>query len=1032
MARSKIVVLGNRDWRRRCKLRPRMSMPPNTEVPTSKVELSPDLQAALARLATEMEGELEFGELVRSLYATDASVYQAMPLAVAFPKTEEDIVRLIRLAGAEGLSLIPRAAGTSLAGQCVGDGIVVDISRHFTEVLEINVEEGWTRVQPGVIRDELNRMLQPQGLFFSPVTSTSNRAMIGGMIGNNSCGTNSIVYGTTRDHVLELKGFLSDGSPVTFSALSPDELAEKQALKGLEGQLYRHLVDTLGKTEVQAHIREGFPKPTVTRRNTGYALDMMLEAEPFSNRGVQFNFSRLICGSEGTLAFITEAKLHLDALPPPRRVLLAAHFTSIQDCLKATQLAMKHRPFACEMMDKVILDCTKGNRKYRAYRGFIEGDPEGVLLVEFKAEQLEEADHLAAALEKELQANGLGYAYPRIREAEINNVWALRKAGLGLLANIPGDPKAVACIEDTAVAIEDLADYIADFTEMMDSFGQRCVYYAHAGAGELHLRPILNLKSPDDVVDFYRISEESAKLVKKYRGSLSGEHGDGRVRAAFIPLVMGEQNYALFKELKQVWDPRGIFNPGKIVDAKPMDESLRYEPGQATPELDTLMDFSEVGGMLRMAEKCNGSGDCRKLSGSGGTMCPSYQVTRQEKDTTRGRANTLRNFLSREAEPNAFDHEEIREVLKYCLSCKGCTSECPSNVDMSSMKAEFLHQYYQSHGVPFKAKAIARVNKLNKVGAIWPGMTNWMLNGPLSGPLVKGPLGIAREREMPRLAKTTLRKWFRRWKAGKGTPSYHDLRQKGKNSPAGIANRKVVLFVDEFTNFYDVGIGQKAIRLLTGLGYEVEIADHAESGRAAISKGLLPMAKKFANENVRTLSPLVSRETPLIGLEPSAILTFRDEYPRLVDRDLAEKSRSLATHTFLLEEFLDQEVQAGRINAGQFSDAERTLLVHGHCHQKALSGVFPLANALDIPRNYTVQMIPSGCCGMAGSFGYEKDNYELSMQIGELVLFPSVRNADAGTVIVAPGTSCRHQIHDGTQRQALHPVEVLWDAFLHP
>ena len=977
-------------------------------------ETVPALLPQLTQLQAELEGDLFFDQLMRTLYATDASVYREMPLAVAMPKSSDDIKKLIHFAREHHTSLIPRTAGTSLAGQCVGEGIVVDVSKYFTQILEFNKEAGWVRVQPGVIRDELNRFLKPHGLFFSPITSTANRAMIGGMVGNNSCGTTSIVYGSTREHTLELKVILSDGSEAVFGQLSKEEFAEKQQLPGREGELYRDLFKELSDPQNQREIQEHFPKASIHRRNTGYAVDYLLNTDVFSETDQPFDFCKLLCGSEGTLAFTTEIKLHLDPLPDPFDVVVAAHFDSINESMRATQVAMKLQPTACELMDKIILDCTKENIEQNKNRYFVEGDPKAILMIEFRGKTLLEAEEQAYRLIDAFKEAAMGYAYPIIMPENTKSVWSLRSAGLGLLANIPGDKKAVACIEDTAVDIDDLADYIEDFEKIMEKFGQSPVHYAHAGAGEIHLRPILDLKQSKDVDEFYQISEAVAKLVKSYDGSLSGEHGDGRVRAAFIPLMVGESNYALFRRIKKSWDPENIFNPGKIVDAPAMNTFLRYEPDMETPEHDTVFDFSANGGILRAAEKCNGSGDCRKLPASGGTMCPSYMATRNEKDTTRGRANTLREFLTNSSKPNPFDHAEIKEAMDLCISCKGCTSECPSNVDMSSMKAEFLHQYQKSNGIPLRSKAFAYINDLNALGSIIPGVSNFFLSNKLSGRLLKNVLKVAPQRELPLIAKVSLRSWYKK--------NYSKLPR--LTDPI----KTVYLFCDEFTNYNDAEIGVKAIKLLHYLNYDVRIIDHAESGRAAISKGLLERARELADKNVKTFAPLVSKESPLIGIEPSAILSFRDEYPRLVSRELAEDAKKLKRNSQLVEEFLVREMLAGHIEDHQFTDAKKKIALHGHCHQKSLSSLSFTTKLLSLPKNYEVEVIPSGCCGMAGSFGYEAEHYDVSMKIGELVLFPAVRKAGADTIIAAVGTSCRHQIKDGTSRTSYHPVEIMFDA----
>lgn len=975
------------------------------------------LSEQLGILKASLEGELYSDEMMRRVYATDASVYRDLPLAVAMPKGAEDIRQLIHFARSAGTSLIPRTAGTSLAGQCVGDGIVVDTSRYLTQILEVNPDEGWVRVQPGVVRDELNHHLKPYGLFFGPNTSTANRAMIGGMVGNNSCGSYSIVYGTTRDHVLELRAILSDGSEAVFGPLSPASFEAKCALDSLEGAIYRQIRDELSDPQKQQQIREGFPAPAIHRRNTGYAVDTLLAAEIFTPRGEDFNFCKLLAGSEGTLAFITEIKIHVDPLPPAHTGLLCAHFHSVSEALKAVLIAMEHQPRAVELMDKIIMDCTKENLLYQKNRFFLQGDPEAVLIIEAGGETFEEVEDVLSLIARQMEAQGLGYHFPTVFGPNIHKVWDLRKAGLGLLSNVPGDAKPVAVIEDTAVRVQDLPAYIDEFTAMMEGFGQRAVYYAHAGAGELHLRPLLNLKLKKDVDRFHEIGKATAELVKKYKGSLSGEHGDGRVRAEFIPMMVGEENYQLFRRIKGTWDPKHIFNPGKIVDAPPMNAQLRFEPDEPTRQFETFLDFSDTDGILRAVEKCNGSADCRKSHLSGGTMCPSYMATRDEKDTTRARANVLREFLTRSTHKNPFSHEEIYEIMDLCLACKGCTSECPSNVDMTTLKAEFLHQYYKTHGVPMRARAFAGIPRINRLFAPIAGLNNFMLHHPLTSKVIKQVLGFAPQRKVPGIYRQTLRKWYKK----------HRKALAATATEAG-AKGKLYFFCDEFINYNDVPIGITALKLMAHLGYEAILLNHGESGRTYLSKGLLHQARQLAVRNVTLFKDKVNAEMPLVGIEPSAILTFRDEYKRLVPEELKAAAKALAPHALLIDDFLFREVEKGHIHAGQFHAAPRKIKLHGHCHQKALDSTDPTVHLLALPENYEVEEIPSGCCGMAGSFGYEKEHYELSMQIGELVLFPRVREAGEETLIAAPGTSCRHQIADGTGRKALHPVEILWEA----
>jgi FAD/FMN-containing dehydrogenase/Fe-S oxidoreductase len=974
-----------------------------------------EMKVQLDQLANQLEGELFHDITTRTLYATDASAYREIPLAVAIPKSVQDLKKLIAFAREAKTSLIPRTAGTSLAGQVVGNGIVVDVSKYFTGIIELNVEEKWVRVQPGVIRDELNMFLKPHGLFFGPETSTANRAMIGGMIGNNSCGSNSVVYRSTREHLLEVKVLLSDASEAEFKELSIDDFHSKCEGDSLEASIYKSVRSILSNYDNQVEIRKEFPKKSVERRNTGYAIDVLLESAPFTAGEEDFNFCKLIAGSEGTLAFITEAKLNVVPLPPKEVGLLCVHFNSIDESLRANLIALKYKPSASELIDHYILECTKENKEQIKNRFFVQGDPGAILVIEFARSNREKIIEIAKQVEADMRAAGLGYHFPLLFGEDSKKIWTLRKAGLGLLSNLPGDEKAVPVIEDTAVDVNDLPAYIRDFNEILKKHHLHAVHYAHAGSGELHLRPIINLKTKEGNQLFRTIAEEIATLVKKYNGSLSGEHGDGRLRGEFIKQMVGEKNYQLLKEIKQTWDPSTIFNPNKIVDTPPMDTMLRYKPGQKTPAFKTVFRFNKQD-ILQHAEQCNGSGDCRKTELSGGTMCPSFMATRNEKDTTRARANILREFLTNSDKLNRFDHKEIYEVMDLCLSCKGCKSECPSNVDVAKLKAEFMQHYYDANGVPFRSKLIANFSRSSKLGSMAPGIYNFMVTNSILGKLIKKFSGFAINRSMPTLYKTTLLKWYK-----------ENQKSKIKNQKTG---NQVYLFCDEFTNYNDTEIGIKAIQLLEKLGYEVIIPEHIESGRAWLSKGLIRKAKTIAEKNIALLSPVISEATPLIGIEPSAILTFRDEYPDLASDELLEKSKTLSKNVFLIDEFIASEIEKGNISKEQFTKEKKRIKLHGHCQQKALSSVAPSLKSLSLPENYTVETIPSGCCGMAGSFGYEKEHYELSMKIGELVLFPAVRKQSDDIIIAAPGTSCRHQIKDGTGRRALHPVEVLWEALV--
>ncbi|MGO9950897.1 MAG: FAD-binding and (Fe-S)-binding domain-containing protein [Dissulfurispiraceae bacterium] len=967
------------------------------------------MEKKLTQLGKSLEGDLFCDEATRILYSTDASVYREMPMAVARPKNGSDIKKLIRFASNEKVSLIPRTAGTSLAGQCVGSGIVVDVSKYMTQIIEVNKEENWVRVQPGVVLDELNKHLKQYDLFFGPETSTSNRCMIGGMIGNNACGANSLLYGSTRDHTLEVAAIVSDESEIVFKAISTKEFDDKCTLLTFEGSIYRNVRSMLSNPLNQAQIRENYPDKSNRRRNTGYCIDLLLETDPFAGSGEPFNFCKLLAGSEGTLVFFTEIKLHCDPLPPKEKAVVVVHLNNLNDAFEANLIALKYNPGAVELMDKTILDCTKNNRKQRNNRFFIEDDPAALLIAEFARDTKNEIERVAADLIADMKRHGYGYHFPIIWGNDIKKVWSLRKAGLGVLSNIPGDAKPVSVIEDTAVSPQFLPDYIKDFQEMIKRYNIEGVYYAHIGTGELHLRPMLNLKKPEDVELFHTIAMEVAKLVKKYRGSLSGEHGVGRLRAEFIPFMIGEHNYGLLRQLKKAWDPHNIFNPGKIINAAPMTSNLRYEPGKKTRKFTTYFNYEKTKGMMRAIEQCNGSGDCRKSHIIGGTMCPSFMVTRDEQHLTRGRANMLREILSHTTKSNPFDHKELYEVLDLCLSCKACKTECPSNVDIAKLKAEFLQHYYESNPVPPRTLLIANIHYLNAMGSLMPHLTNFMF-GKMAWFMKR--IGFSEKRSIPRLSDTTLAAWFRKRPSVKST------------------NRRVYFFNDEFTNYNDTAVGIKAIMLLTKLGYEVIIPKHSISGRAYLSKGFLKKARQIANDNIRLLKDTITHDAPLVGIEPSAILTFRDEYSELVDPSLHAEAEKLSKNVFMIDEFISRQIDGGHITHERFTKEKRLVKFHGHCQQKALTSTSAMKRVLSLPVNYTVEEINSGCCGMAGSFGYEAEHYDISMKIGEMVLFPAIRAADATTIITAAGTSCRHHIKDGTGRTPVHPVEVLWDALI--
>ena len=1106
-------------------------------------------------------------------YATDASAYREIPKGVAYPETVQDIQDLIALAARKGTHLIPRAGGTSIAGQVVGDGIVVDVTRHFNRVLEINAEEKWVRTQPGVIRDVLNAALKPYGLFFSPETSTTSRCCVGGMFGNNSCGSHSLIYGSTRDHVLEATGVLSDGSVEVFKEYTLAQLEERFGARfwegepsSLAGRIYAQLIRWSEDERTRRLIEDNYPDRSLRRRNCGYAIDEVIEgltAEP------RINLCKLLAGSEGTLAFITEIKLSLDPLPPAGKMVVCAHCDSLEKSYQANLVALKHSPAAVELIDGKILDLARSNPSVSRLMSVVQGSPAALLVTELYGDDL---DARAAALEADLQSQGLAYACTRAYGAEVGKVWELRKAGLGVLGGMKGDARPIGVIEDTAVAPERLPEYLKDFGGILDEMGLGCVFYGHISTGELHLRPILNLKTAEGRRQFREIAERTAVLVRRHKGSLSGEHGDGRLRGEFIPLMYGDEVYQMMRALKRCWDPSGVFNMHKIVDTPPMDQFLRGSgvptttEGVERPAIETALASdktyynwravfdechtpgvsgvrSQAHALLCSVEQCNGSGDCRKSNVSGGTICPAYRVSQDETRTTRARANVIREILTRgwdsevfrgageasaavagealaageasaageswgtgasaadapnsaaqtQKQPNCvsgaqiprsqtqirqkrvsgaavdtiFAAPELAEVLESCLSCKGCLGECPSGVDMTRLKSELLQQKYDRHRMPLRSWAFARMSLFEGFGSWVRPLYNYFASAKWSSALLKRILQFAPARNIPTLSQITMRKLVRQ--DGRRTCEHG-----GPQAAAVRPQPKVYIFADEFTNYQEAELGLTFARLLRALGYEVEIPRHRESGRAAISKGDLRRARRLARANVELLADIVSEDVPLVGIEPSCILSFRDEYPDLVLPELRDRARSLGRNCLLYDEFLAREIAAGRISADAFRSEALQVWLHGHCHQKALVGIEKTATVLrTLLPDAELHVIPSGCCGMAGSFGYEREHYETSMAIGEMVLFPAVRSAvaaspeallrapgegrngaevdvgrpgaagaangalrservrgqrplNASIAILAPGTSCRQQILDGTGVHALHPVELLY------
>jgi len=976
-------------------------------------------------------------------YATDASVYREIPYGVAYPASVEDICQLIIEARTRGTNIIARAGGTSIAGQVVGNGIVADVSKNLNHILEINPEQCYAWVEPGVVRDELNIACKPYGLFFSPETSTSNRCCIGGMFGNNSCGTHSLVYGSTRNHIIAADGVLADGTIEHFESYTIRQLEERFGKQfwlsesdSLIQKIYSQLIFFALNEDIRNNIRDTYPDRSLKRRSCGYAIDEVIESLcnadiPLEQRTI--NLCTLLAGSEGTLAFVYKIKVSLDPLPPQYAVAICAHCKSLDAAFRANLLALEANPQAVELMDNQILQLSKSNTDVKRF--FVNGDPAALLIIELREASSELLEQHATDIEQVLLDSGLVSECTRVYGDDIAKVWNLRKAGLGILNGMKGDAKPTGVIEDTAVAPQRLPAYMADIQSMLKRLDTSCVFYGHISTGELHLRPILNLKTAEGVALFQRIARETVDIVRKHRGTISGEHGDGRLRGEFIPLLYSDATYQLMASVKYCWDADNIFNPHKIIDSPNMADNLRVMAGHEHESDNNMFDpvynwkapfdecktqgatgaRSQQYAMLCSVEQCNGSADCRKSNLIGGTLCPAFKESHSELDSTRARANVLREYLyALQYNRGDFDatliENDVREILASCLACKGCRRECPSGVDMTRLRAEILQHLYDQHGTPWRTYLVAHNADIQHLGSFVPHLYNFFASAPITSSILKKIVGFSSKRSIPKLS---------------------TYRLPAVNFPPAEEGRIVFLYLDEFTKYQEIELAKTFIDLLNRLGYVVYIPDLAESGRAAISKGCLHQAKQYAQANVKALTDLVTPQRPLIGIEPSCILTFRDEYPDLVDLDLRPQAQAVAANCLLFDEFLMQEVNKGNITADMFSDMPAEIWLHGHCHQKALVGVEKTAALLNLPKGTDVHVIPSGCCGMAGSFGYEKKHYQKSIAIGEMILFPAVRKAvetntiDHPVFIAAPGTSCRTQIYDGTGIKAYHPIEIL-------
>ena len=948
-------------------------------------------------LAACLDGEVRFDKVSRALYSTDASVYQIEPRGVVVVRSRDDILNTISCARRHGCSITARGGGTSQAGQAIGEGLQLDTSKYFNRLLEVNVAERWARVEPGIVLDELNAQLAPHRLRFAPDISTASRATIGGMISNNSSGARSVVYGKTIDHVLDLHLALADGSIAHLRPLEGAQLAAVTGADTLEGACYR-AVQRLG-AEHAAEIDRRYPK--ILRRVGGYNLDAF-------TRSVQdqtCNLAKIVVGSEGTLGIVLEARLNLVPLPNAKAV-LTIEFGNLLDALGATPAILKHKPSAVEVMDSSILDHAKENPALDALRrSVLRGNPGALLCVEFYADDPAELPEKLTALELDLAIRAPGAVTVRATDAaDQAQVWQLREASLGLSMAIKGDAKSISFVEDTAVAPDRLREYIERFLQIVRGHGTTAGIYAHASVGCLHVRPVVNMKTADGVRQFEAIANDISDLVLEFGGALSAEHGDGLVRGPFMSKMFGAVLYEAFRTVKRTFDPDGLFNPGKIVDSPALTTNLRYGAGFKTPNPESFFDYSEHGGLGRAVEMCSGVGACRKTLS--GTMCPSYMATRDEAHSTRGRANALRQAMQGHLGESGLGDEAVYRVLDLCLECRACKTECPVGVDVARFKSEFLADYHQRHGTPLGARALGHIHDVSGWASRLAPIVNATLGLGWVRRLNERVLGIDQRRTLPRWVSKPLAS---RW----------------RDRSARSTGERVLLFNDTFTNYFHPEIGLAAAEVLERAGIGVDLGPTACCGRPLISQGLLAEARERGARSVRRLREAASHGKKIVVLEPSCLSALKDDIPALLRGAEQEEARQIADACMLFEEFLEDAISTGRAELPLGSDGPTRVALHGHCHQKSLGLVSPALSLMGRIPGTSVTDLDAGCCGMAGSFGYGRDHFDVSRTIGERRLLPTARDLEPDAVLVASGVSCRHQVRDFTGVRALHPAELL-------
>lgn len=975
------------------------------------------LSDLLDDLGRRVAGDLRSDLISRLLYSTDASIYQVMPHAVLLPRVSADVQAAVELAHRYRIPVLARAAGSSLAGQAVNEALVIDFTKHLNRVLELNVAERWVRVEPGLVLDELNDYLRPHGLQFGPDPASSSRAALGGIVSNNSTGAHSILYGMTADHVLGMTVLLSDGTQVTLGPKTSQELLQYQMRSGLEADIYRDIALLTYSERNRDIIRAGTPRHW--RRCGGYNLDRFVDGVGVSFRvpdagagGPAFNLAKLVCGAEGTLAVIQDMTLNLVPIPT-QKALAIVQFDDLRHALDAVPLMLERKPSAIELVDNLGLTLCRDVPEYaRLLATFLEGSPHCILVTEFYGENSAELDAKVEGLRRHMQDNGVPFIglTKALDPQQQRNVWTVRKVGLGLLMSIKGDLKPIPFIEDAAVPPAHLSEYVQRIEQFCNDLGTDVAYYAHASAGCLHVRPLINTKVASEVEKLPQITAFAVELLGQYGGAFSSEHGDGRARSWLNETFFGPDLYGLFQQVKAAFDPHNLLNPGNIVAAGPMTEHLRFGPSYETIELDSYLDFSADRGFHRAVEMCNGAGVCRKHTA--GTMCPSFHVTREEEHSTRGRANLLRAALSGALPPEAFYGERMYEAMELCVSCKACKAECPSSVDMARIKTEFLAHYHAANGTPLRSRLFGHIAALSRLSSGWRApLANWSLrSAPVKWALARFT-GISRERTLPEFARRPFTAWFA-----------------GRRAPDSAERGRIVLFNDTFNTYNEPHIAVAATELLEAIGYEVVLPGHNCCGRPALSKGLVAEARQFATGTLDALTPLVAAGLTIVGLEPSCLSAIRDDYAALLPDD--PRVARVAAATTSIEELVAGLAEAGELG-GVFSEQPQQVLLHGHCHQKALIGTGPSHSALSAA-GCAVAEVDSGCCGMAGSFGYETEHVDVSLAMAERRLLPAVRAAAADTVIVAAGTSCREQIVQGTGRRALHSAELLRNALAAP